>query len=89
MHPTRKVGYGRIADVTGPPDRALNGPGGCQLAALHQVGNYLRYTGRDASSFGKAARDPKPTHLLPRKQATIGILRRGFRVLARNLQQLM
>ncbi len=25
MHPTRKVGYGRIADVTGPRDRAVNG----------------------------------------------------------------
>ncbi len=36
-------------------------PGACRLAALHQVGNYLRYTGRDASSFGKAARDPKQT----------------------------
>lgn len=47
--------------MTGPPDRALNGPGGCRLAALHQVGNYRRYTGRDASSFGKAARDPERT----------------------------
>ena len=24
MHPTRKVGYGRKADVTGPPDRVAN-----------------------------------------------------------------
>lgn len=55
------VRSGRIADVTGPPDWAVNRPGGCRLAALHQVGNYLRYKGRDASSFGKAARDPLQT----------------------------
>jgi hypothetical protein len=30
---------------------------GFRLAALHQIGSYLAYTGRSASAFGKAAHD--------------------------------
>ena len=29
----------------------------CRSVVLQQVGSYLGYTGRDANSFGKAARD--------------------------------
>lgn len=36
MHLTRKVGYGRVTDVTGSPDRALNGLGDCRLAAFRR-----------------------------------------------------
>jgi hypothetical protein len=34
---------------------------GCRLAALHQVGSYLGYTGRGANPFGKATRDSRRT----------------------------
>jgi len=37
---------------------------GYRNVVLQQVGSYLRYTGRDANPFGKAARDPKANNYL-------------------------
>jgi hypothetical protein len=34
---------------------------GCRPWALHQVGSYLGYSGREANAFGMTARDPKRT----------------------------
>ncbi len=39
---------------------------GCRNVVLQQVGSYVGYTGRDANSFGKAARDPKQNRDRPR-----------------------
>lgn len=45
--------------MTAPARPGRERLGASRVAALHQVGNYLRHKGCDASSFGKAARDPK------------------------------